>query len=52
MQDIKISRLAAQLDEPIFYHVPSLVQHVGKRSTWGGKFHFAADYDPLWKHSR
>jgi hypothetical protein len=51
MQDIKISRLVAQLGKPIFYHVPSLVQHVGKTSTWGGGFHSAADYDPLWKAS-
>jgi len=30
MQDIKMSRLAAQL-APIYYHQPSLVQHVGPR---------------------
>jgi hypothetical protein len=33
----------------LYYHVPSLVQHVGKKSVWGGFFHQAADYDPLWK---
>jgi len=49
MQDIRISRLAAQLKQPIFYHTPSLVQHVGVKSVWGGTFHRARDYDPDWK---
>jgi ADP-heptose:LPS heptosyltransferase len=48
-QDIKISRLAGRLGNPIFYHAPSLVQHVGARSTWGGGFHQAPDYDPFWR---
>lgn len=38
MQDIKISRLA-QRDGKIYYHQPSLVQHVGHVSTWGGAVH-------------
>ena len=49
MQDIRISRLAAQLEQPILYHTPSLVQHVGVKSIWGGTFHRARDYDPGWK---
>jgi len=49
MQDIRIARLAGLLEAPIFYHVPSLVQHVGKRSVWGGKFHQAKDFDPEWR---
>ncbi len=49
MQDIRISRLAGQLEQPIFYHVPSLVQHVGISSIWGGPFHQAVDYDASWK---
>jgi hypothetical protein len=49
MQDIKISRLAARLKKPIFYHFPSLVQHVGRKSTWGGAFHRSSDYDHHWK---
>jgi hypothetical protein len=49
MQDIKMSRLAARLAEPVFYHAPSLVQHVGRKSTWGGGFHRARDYDRYWK---
>jgi ADP-heptose:LPS heptosyltransferase len=48
-QDIKISRLAGRLGNPIFYHAPSLVQHAGSRSTWGGGFHRAFDFDPVWK---
>jgi hypothetical protein len=50
MQDIKISRLAARTGL-ILYHVPSLVQHVGTQSTWGGGYHQAIDYDPDWHHS-
>jgi hypothetical protein len=40
MQDIKMSRLAALLG-PIYYHTPSLVQHVGVVSTWtdDARFH-------------
>lgn len=45
MQDIKMSRLAAQGGWPIYYHTPSLVQHVGKESTWGGGYHYAPDFD-------
>jgi len=48
-QDIRISRLAGRLRKPIFYHAPSLVQHVGTRSIWGGNFHRAPDFDPEWK---
>jgi hypothetical protein len=48
MQDIKMSRLAAQLC-PVYYHVPSLVQHVGAASTWGGVYHTAADFQRDWK---
>jgi len=51
-QDIKMSRLAVRLGSPIFYHFPSLVQHVGVKSTWGGTFHRAVNYDPTWRHSR
>jgi hypothetical protein len=48
MQDIKMSRLAAQVS-PIYYHIPSLVQHVGLVSMWGGGQHYAGDYDAGWK---
>lgn len=49
LQDIKISRLAARLGKPILYHAPSLVQHVGAQSVWGGKFHQAMDFDQNWR---
>ncbi|MFC8681511.1 hypothetical protein ACFT30_08310 [Microbacterium ureisolvens] len=47
-QDIKLSRLAARVT-PIFYHRPSLVQHVGEVSTWGGRMHRAIDFDQNWR---
>jgi hypothetical protein len=50
-QDIKFSRLAARMRRPIFYHAPSLVQHVGVHSAWGGSFHQSADYAAEWKAS-
>lgn len=46
-QDIKMSRLAAQVSL-IYYHVPSLVQHVGS-STWGGVRHYTLDFDRNWR---
>lgn len=48
MQDIKMSRLAAKVT-PIYYHLPSLVQHVGVKSTFGGRFHDTKEYDGTWK---
>jgi hypothetical protein len=46
MQDIKISRLAAKTGADLYYHTPSLVQHVGRVSSWttDNRFHQAADY--------
>ena len=49
MQDIRMSRLAGRFRPPLFYHAPSLVQHLGTVSTWGGGFHEAPDFDPDWK---
>jgi predicted O-methyltransferase YrrM len=49
MQDIKMSRLAARGGWRIFYHSPSLVQHVGMNSTWGGGYHYAPDFDPQFR---
>jgi ADP-heptose:LPS heptosyltransferase len=49
MQDIKISRLAGRLSTPVFYHAPSLVEHTGETSMWGGRFHRARDFCPEWK---
>jgi hypothetical protein len=47
--DLRAPRLAARLGPPIVYHTPSLVQHVGRRSTWGGEFRAAADFDRTWR---
>jgi hypothetical protein len=49
LQDIRMFRLAGRLGKPVFYHAPSLVQHIGASSTWGGGFHQAHDFDPAWK---
>jgi hypothetical protein len=49
MQDIRISRLAGRLQARVFYHAPSLVQHLGRKSLWGGPYHTAKDFDPEWK---
>ena len=48
MQDIKMSRLAARL-APVHYHLPSLVQHVGFTSVWGGHFHDTKMFDANFK---
>ncbi|MCI0743093.1 MAG: hypothetical protein L0Y72_29030 [Gemmataceae bacterium] len=44
LHDIKFSRLASRLG-PVFYHCPSLVQHVGVPSTWNGRAHWANDFE-------
>jgi len=49
MQDVRMSRLAGRLRQPVYYHSPSLVQHVGVLSTWGGVFHEARDFDKHWR---
>ena len=48
MQDIKISRLAARFGRPIYYHIPSLVQHRPVPSVWGGCRHHAGDFSADW----
>jgi len=48
MQDIKMSRLAARVC-PIYYHAPSLVQHIGLISVWGGHYHWANDFQAEWR---
>jgi hypothetical protein len=49
MQDIKLSRLATQRSS-LFYHQPSLVQHLGANSVWGGRYHTARDFRVEWQH--
>jgi hypothetical protein len=34
---------------PIYYHVPSLVDHAPVPTTWGGMEHSAIDFDPEWR---
>lgn len=48
MQDIKITRLSR--GKPIYYYSPSLVQHMGVSSVWGGVSHHAYDFNEYWKH--
>jgi hypothetical protein len=45
--DTKLPRLAGFVC-PILYHRPSLVQHVGFDSLWGGPYLSADDFDPGW----
>ncbi|MEY2408931.1 MAG: hypothetical protein QOF48_1601 [Verrucomicrobiota bacterium] len=47
--DLKMGWLAGRMQWPIFCHNPSLVQHEGRRSIWGGMFHQAQDFDRDWK---
>jgi hypothetical protein len=48
MPDIKMSRLAAR-SCALHFHLPSLVQHVGAVSVWGGVSHTAIDFQRDWK---
>ena len=49
--DIRMPRLAGRL-LPIYCHRPSLVEHVGHVSTWGGIQHHAVDFDRDWRAER
>lgn len=46
--DIRMPKLASR-SVPIYYHLPSLVEHVGRVSTWGGRAHTAIDFDRTWR---
>jgi hypothetical protein len=46
--DIRMPRLAGRL-VPIYYHRPSLVEHLGAVSTWGGRRHRAVDFEREWR---
>jgi hypothetical protein len=46
--DIRMPKLASRF-VPIYYHLPSLVEHVGHLSTWGGRAHTAIDFDRTWR---
>lgn len=45
--DLKLARLAARVC-PLTYHIPSLVQHVGYESVWGGPYSSSTDFDRDW----
>lgn len=46
--DLRLSRLAARWS-PVWYHLPSLVQHRSIPSTWGGAPHQADDFSIDWR---
>lgn len=48
LHDTRMPRLAAR-QSPIYYHRPSLVQHLPVPSSWGGVAHSAIDYDEAWR---
>lgn len=48
MQDIKMPRLAARVC-PLYFHTPSLTQHVGYTSLWDGHYHWAEDFSADWR---
>jgi ADP-heptose:LPS heptosyltransferase len=50
--DLKLAWLAANLGQPVAYHCPSLVQHLGRKSVWGGFFHQARDFSRSWQAVR
>jgi hypothetical protein len=41
--------LIASRVTPLYYHVPSLVDHARVPTTWGGIEHAAMDFDPDWR---
>jgi hypothetical protein len=52
LADIRTARLTANGSKPLFYHIPSLVQHAPVKSTWGGDYHSSHDFHPTWKAPR
>lgn len=49
MQDIKLTRIISAAGHCLYYHQPSLVQHLGVESAWGGGFHQTGDFDRGWQ---
>lgn len=45
--DTRMPRIAAGFT-PIYYHVPSLVEHAPVQTTWGGFAHYSVDFDADW----
>jgi hypothetical protein len=46
--DQRMPRIASGVT-PIYYHLPSLVDHAKVPTTWGGLQHSAVDFDPEWR---
>lgn len=46
--DMRMPSIAARVT-PIYYHVPSLVDHAPVPTTWGGIEHTAMDFDSDWR---
>lgn len=46
--DQRMPAIAARVT-PIYYHLPSLVDHAPVPTTWGGIEHSAIDFDPEWR---
>jgi hypothetical protein len=46
--DFRMPRLLGKVCS-VYYHTPSLVQHVGRSSTWGGPYLRADDFRSDWK---
>lgn len=46
--DVLLARTAARVTA-LYQHIPSLAQHTGFQSTWGGIQHIAHDYDPRFR---
>ena len=47
--EFKISRFAPRVARHVFYHAPSLVQHMAPGSNWPGLRARARDFDPDWR---
>lgn len=48
--DVKMPLLAARV-APVFFHVPSLVDHAQVPTTWFGSVNRAFDFEPEWRAS-
>jgi ADP-heptose:LPS heptosyltransferase len=46
--DLKLGFIAAEARQPSFFHCPSLVQHIGRRSLLDHDFRAAVDFDSEW----
>ena len=49
--DLKMARLAGRVSSALFYHAPSLVQHIDPIKERGGIYDRAMDFDANWKRT-